>query len=193
MSAATRLTRDGACLENTCGPEPFIDARAFLGGVFDFFQNVLCYRVNLFAGFRRLQVCIVAILCICPLLAHAVKVEVQISGIREATGSLWIALMKTPEAFEAGEPTLSRIVPVEASQLRVVFDDVEPGGEYALCVYHDIDGDGVLDKGFFGNPVEPYGFSNNARRVFSMPDFEEAAFTIPVSPDDYAVQIVQIR
>jgi Uncharacterized protein conserved in bacteria (DUF2141) len=40
----------------------------------------------------------------------------------------------------------------------------------------DENGNGVLDKNFFGVPVEGYGFSNDARGSMGPPAFEKAAF-----------------
>jgi uncharacterized protein (DUF2141 family) len=35
-----------------------------------------------------------------------------------------------------------------------------------------------LDKNYLGIPTEAYGFSNNARRTFSAPSFEEAEINL---------------
>jgi uncharacterized protein (DUF2141 family) len=51
-------------------------------------------------------------------------------------------------------------------------------GEYAVTVYHDENGNGKLDKGLFGKPLELYGFSNNARGIISRPDYKKAAFVL---------------
>ncbi len=51
-------------------------------------------------------------------------------------------------------------------------------GKYTLAVFHDVNGNKKLDTGFFGQPVEPYGFSNNARETFSEPDLKDQLFTV---------------
>ena len=117
----------------------------------------------------------------------------RVSGIEKTEGSLWVALMENAEGFEQGEPTISRIIPVSKKEKRIVIDSVKPGVEYALCVFHDLDNNGKLDKGVFGNPIEPYGFSNNARRVFRMPKFSEAAFKVPENASERALQVVELR
>ena len=46
---------------------------------------------------------------------------------------------------------------------------------YAIAVFHDINDNGILDKNALGIPLEPYGFSRNARARFtSAPPFEDA-------------------
>ena len=45
-----------------------------------------------------------------------------------------------------------------------VFDDLAPG-RYAVAAYHDVNGNGELDKVPPGLPTEPYGFSNEVGRL----------------------------
>ncbi len=62
--------------------------------------------------------------------------------------------------------------------LRFLFPDL-PAGRYAVAVFHDENGNGVLDTNFFGVPIEGYGFSRSAKGLFGPPDFEQAAVEIP--------------
>jgi outer membrane protein len=52
-----------------------------------------------------------------------------------------------------------------------------PGGEYALVVYQDENGNGRLDKNFIGIPSEPLGFSNR-HWPQGRPTFTKAAFKL---------------
>jgi MipA family protein len=52
-----------------------------------------------------------------------------------------------------------------------------PGGEYALVVFHDKNGNGRLDKNFIGVPSEPLGFSNRYWPK-GPPTFTNAAFKL---------------
>lgn len=49
-------------------------------------------------------------------------------------------------------------------------------GTYTASFYLDLNGNGKLDEGFFGQPTEPYAFSNNARSMFSKPSIESQRF-----------------
>lgn len=53
-----------------------------------------------------------------------------------------------------------------------------PAGEYAITLFHDVNGNHLLDKNFIGIPTEPYGFSNNARGLFGPPTFDAAKFVL---------------
>lgn len=50
-------------------------------------------------------------------------------------------------------------------------------GRYAVVAYVDRNGNGKLDRGMFGRPTEPYGFSNGGGS-FGAPDFADAAFDV---------------
>ena len=78
------------------------------------------------------------------------------------------------ESFHLGDP--DRLNTVEG----VLVKDPAPG-TYAIKAYHDRNGNGRLDTGAFGAPVEPYGFSNDARGTFGPPPFTAATFTLPAA------------
>ncbi len=54
--------------------------------------------------------------------------------------------------------------------------NVKPG-TYAVAVFHDLNGNGRLDRNFIGLPSEPYGFSNDVGRR-GPPNFEGALITV---------------
>jgi uncharacterized protein (DUF2141 family) len=53
------------------------------------------------------------------------------------------------------------------------FDKLPQGGKYAIKVYHDQNNNGQLDKGIFGQPVEGWGVSNDARGFMSAPPLKK--------------------
>ncbi len=53
-----------------------------------------------------------------------------------------------------------------------------PEGIYAIAAFHDLNDDGKLNRNHVTLPIEPYGFSNNARRRFGPAKFTDAQFTI---------------
>lgn len=52
-------------------------------------------------------------------------------------------------------------------------------GQYVLATYFDSNGNRTMDRGLFGNPTEPYAFSNNVRNRFSEPDLSDQRFAHP--------------
>ena len=69
---------------------------------------------------------------------------------------------------------LTRTVPAGTHALS--FDSM-PGGEYALAVIHDENGNARLDT-FAGIPREGFGFSRNPPLGFGPPRFAAARFTV---------------
>lgn len=55
--------------------------------------------------------------------------------------------------------------------------DALPPGRYAAMAFVDRNGNGKLDRGMFGRPTEPYGFSNGGGS-FGPPNFADAAFEL---------------
>ena len=51
-----------------------------------------------------------------------------------------------------------------------------PSGAYAISVFQDANGNGVLDTGSFGRPTEKFGFSNNAEGVMGPPAYKKCVF-----------------
>jgi len=107
--------------------------------------------------------------------ASSGQLGVTLTGIEQSRGVVRLALYADLEHFDAREPFAVRSLPAGASStLELVFDDV-PAGEYALLAYHDLDGDGVLDLGRFGIPVEPWTGSKAGFR-FRPPKWNAYAF-----------------
>jgi uncharacterized protein (DUF2141 family) len=117
--------------------------------------------------------------------AQAVEFSITIENIASADGSLMIAV-GGKESFEAAEGHATQpkpmqiIVPARAGSVRVTTDAL-PAGEYAVQVFHDVNGNGELDANFVGMPKEPWGFSNNARGNFGPPTFADTK--VDVSSD----------
>jgi uncharacterized protein (DUF2141 family) len=106
------------------------------------------------------------------------KLSIHISGISKIKGSLFIAVFRATDDFPVfGKQFKGIIKEVEGKSQNYTFDNL-PEGEYALAIYQDVNRNKILDKNLFGIPTEIYGFSNNARRNFSAPSFQEAKFKL---------------
>jgi uncharacterized protein (DUF2141 family) len=106
------------------------------------------------------------------------KLSIHISGISNIKGSLFIAVFRATDDFPVfGKQFKGIIKEVEGKSQNYTFDNL-PEGEYALAIYQDENRNKILDKNLLGIPTEIYGFSNNARRNFSAPSFQEAKFKL---------------
>ncbi len=116
--------------------------------------------------------------------SFAAQLTVTVTGL-SAPGELHLAVYDDPKVFEgdtgdSGGPRegiiAGAIEPAGPEPFLTTF--ALPPGTYALGLFHDLNGNGVLDKNLFGIPKEPYGFSNNARGRLGPPSFEDAAISV---------------
>ena len=109
--------------------------------------------------------------------ANAGDLTVTITDIREAQGSLMVAVVNSDAAWNnQAKPVAAQKVAASKGEMTLKFADLSPG-KYAVQVMHDENGNNVLDANFLGIPSEGYGFSNNPN-VMRRAHFDEAVFEI---------------
>jgi uncharacterized protein (DUF2141 family) len=120
---------------------------------------------------------------------ETVRLEVVVTGIEELEGDVAIAVFANQVDFDARENAVaSAFVPVNSSSV-VWSTDVAATSEYAILVYHDVNGNGEIDFRLIGVPKEPYGFSNDARRVFGPPEYDKARIQVQREPVRFEIEI----
>jgi uncharacterized protein (DUF2141 family) len=92
------------------------------------------------------------------------------------TGKVMVALFNSEAAYEAGQPIAAREIDA-AGAVVAVFEDL-PAGDYAVKVFHDVNGDGRMNTNPFGIPSEPYAFSNNAVGMMGPARWDRAHFAV---------------
>ncbi len=110
---------------------------------------------------------------------------VKVNGIKEDEGQIRIALYNSESTF------MKKTYEFKSAKARkgvvhTTFKDL-PRQTYAISVYHDTDNDGELDKGWFGIPSEPYGFSNNPQELMGSPSFKQTSFLL--DPENNIIEI----
>jgi uncharacterized protein (DUF2141 family) len=101
---------------------------------------------------------------------------IKIIGLESNSGKVLIALSDSRNNYYNYEnPYLGVSAAIRNQEAVYVFNGL-PSGEYAIKVFHDENNDNNLDTNFLGIPVEDYGFSNNARGLFGVPDYDDAKF-----------------
>jgi uncharacterized protein (DUF2141 family) len=136
-----------------------------------------------------------------PVAAGELRITVQ--GIDSPAGAILIGLYDSAASFKRAielsdkDGFLNDPARVVGAALRanvamkggVVFTNLEPG-RYAIICFHDVNGNGRLDKSFWGVPSEPYGFSNDAEGFLGPPEFDDAALTLDGSDKSVVVTLV---
>jgi uncharacterized protein (DUF2141 family) len=118
------------------------------------------------------------ILALLAFLGNSYDLEVQVDGIPNSKGNLFIGLFNSRATFpNYGKQYKGVVLKLEGKSHVYQFKNL-PKDSYALAVYHDENKNGKLDKNLVGAPTEAYGFSNNARETFSAPSFEAAKIVL---------------
>lgn len=121
--------------------------------------------------------------------ATAATLAVDVGSDLKAGDHLAVALHQDEASWLSKVFRASRVPVSEAlgqtPRQTLSFADLPPG-RCAVAVYVDRNGNGRLDRGMFGIPSEPYGFSNGGGR-FGPPDFDAAL--IDVVDGDTAIRI----
>jgi uncharacterized protein (DUF2141 family) len=113
-----------------------------------------------------------------PADSRAAHLTVRLLGLESGRGEVAVALYASAESFEKrSDPVASGWVQPRNGTAVWIVETLDPG-RYAIAAYHDLNGNGRLDRSALGVPSEPYGFSNDARRTFRPPGFDKAAFPV---------------
>lgn len=74
-------------------------------------------------------------------------------------------------------PVASADVPARLGETVVTLTNLTPG-IYAIETFQDINSNNKMDTTWFGFPLEPFGFSRDARPHLSKPDFARVKFEL---------------
>jgi uncharacterized protein (DUF2141 family) len=102
-------------------------------------------------------------------------VEVRVQGLRNGNGVLRVAICGEESFLQARCGLGGRVAAAAGS---VVMRDVPPGW-YAVQAHHDENGNGRIDRGRLGRPVEGLGFSRDAPMRFGPPRYADAVVEVP--------------
>ena len=110
-------------------------------------------------------------------LALTGDLSVAVEGLQNRQGVVCLKIFSGRQGFPSENDTVAdqACVSIDAIPLTVTFNDLA-FGNYAIALYHDSNGDGQLNRGAFGIPVEGFGFSNNPAIRMGPAEFEEAMF-----------------
>lgn len=101
--------------------------------------------------------------------------QIEFTQITASKGNIMLGIYDRESAFM--DPAQARLLKVlKVTQVGSIALEISELsiGTYAISAYHDINGNGKIDKNLLGIPTEPYAFSNNARPRFRAPNWDEA-------------------
>ena len=105
-------------------------------------------------------------------------VSIHVSNLKTQSSNLYVAVFDSADGFPKPEHSrTTTTIPVDAESVEFSLS-LPDSSTTGIAIFQDLNGDGKLTKNGFGLPIEPYGFSNNARSTFGPPSFSQAAFKV---------------
>ena len=125
---------------------------------------------------------------------------VEVHGFQNLSGRCRLALYQNAKGFNQPKsawaketldlpeqgPVIWKVELEDAPESQTLLDSPT---RWAVSAHHDQNNNDQLDKNAFGIPTEPYGFSNNPKRGFGPPKFDEACFSIGSDEPQEALRI----
>ncbi len=151
-----------------------------------FLEKITMHNVS-----ARLSI-LFAVLSAAPLALADATLIVEVSGLANANGELYVSVYDSPDNWLGEGVVTTAITKIEEARRgdKVVTELQLPPGEYALTVFYDANGNGQLDTNFIGIPKEPVAMSNNAKMRFGPPKYDDARFELG---DEPLVQVIEIE
>ena len=114
-------------------------------------------------------------------------VEVEVGNVTSTQGGVHVDICPQAQFLTSDCPYFTT-VPAKLGTTVVVIANVPPG-RYAAQVFHDRNGNGKIDRGLFGIPKEPVGFSNDAPIHMAPPRWDAAMFVHGTAPQRIALKL----
>ncbi len=106
----------------------------------------------------------------------AADLTVTIGPVTQSAGELMVAVYNSADTFSDTSIATQRAAAKEGDVV-VTFNGLE-AGEYAIMVFHDVNGNDKLDTNLLGIPSEPWGASLEGKRVFGAPGWDDTRFSV---------------
>jgi len=99
-----------------------------------------------------------------------------VDAVQSSDGYIAVGVYNDKQTFlKEGEAFTGVFVKAEEGVTRVEIPNL-PNDDYAVCIFHDENGNKEMDTNFIGIPKEPLGFSIGKLKTFGPPSFAECSF-----------------
>jgi uncharacterized protein (DUF2141 family) len=133
---------------------------------------------KILSGVKRVFGILILVCCSLVALSQNGTLVVTVSGIDiNRGGDLSVGIFDEENFPKAGRHLLGLVKSVSGARMKVVFEKV-PEGAYGIAVFQDTDKNKMLKTNFLGFPIEPFGFSNDARPKLGPPSFQDAQIIV---------------
>ena len=137
--------------------------------------------------YRALSIGLVAVASLGSGAALAGEVRVTLTEVRPNAGKLYVSLQSEEQFIQEDYTTGRTVENPQNDTVEVVLRDV-PDGEYAISVWHDIDGDGTFSMGPQG-PTDGWAMTN-AAAMRGPPEFANHHFRVEGARTDVTERMI---
>jgi uncharacterized protein (DUF2141 family) len=110
--------------------------------------------------------------------AAAAELTVHVEGVLPAGGILRLGVYDAARyPDDDSKPVASADVPAIGGETVITLHNIPPG-IYAIQTFQDVNANDKMDTTWMGLPLEPFGFSQDAKPFLSKPSFDEVKFTL---------------
>lgn len=106
------------------------------------------------------------------------SLQLNINGLKSAKGNICYAIYKNEQSFLKFEEVFKSGAEKAMTGINSIQVNDVPNGNYAIAIFHDENGNKILDTNMFGVPKEPVAFSIGKMRTFGPPKFDECSFDV---------------
>jgi uncharacterized protein (DUF2141 family) len=121
--------------------------------------------------------------------ATAADLTIRVENVLPAGGVLRLGLYNAalyPD--DDSKPIASADVPAIGGETVVTLHGIVPG-IYAIETFQDVNANNKMDTTWVGLPLEPFGFSQDARPFLSKPSFDDVKFTLAAGENTQVIHL----
>jgi uncharacterized protein (DUF2141 family) len=134
------------------------------------------------------------------ILSHAVMAQtatraeltIHVQGVEARGGFLRLGVYDRATYDRNGEPVAFADVAARPGETTISLGGIAPG-DYAIETYQDLNANDRMDQSWVGLPLEPFGFSRDARPLLSKPDFDDVKITLAAGENSQTVHLQNVK
>ena len=118
--------------------------------------------------------------------AAASSLTLSFTDIDAPKGRIMLALFDSAAGYDGGKVVRGMAVEVSGATASTEIAGLAPG-QYAVKLFHDVNGNGKMDTNPFGMPTEPFAFSNNAKGNMGEASWDAAMFEVKPGSNTHSI------
>jgi len=124
-----------------------------------------------------------------PATAAAAELTIRVDNVLPAGGIIRLGLYDAARyPDDNSKPIASADVAAVAGETVITLHAIPPG-TYAIQTFQDVNANDKMDTSWVGLPLEPFGFSQDAKPFLSKPSFDEVKFTLAAGENSQVIHL----